>query len=186
MKITKDQIGNLIWIAVILLILFTPIGFHIKVFTGKLFSQSADTIEVDERQTLENYAWKLTDANGYSRNFDAFAGKVVLVNFWATWCPPCVAEMPSLARLYEAYEDKVIFAFVANDEKEKVNRFLTNKGYQLPIYYEVSAPPELLRSSSIPATYIISKSGEVVVREIGAAKWDTQTTRDLLDQLLQE
>ena len=186
MKLSKEQISNGIWILAIVLILFTPIGFHLRVFSGKLLSGSADVIAVDKRETLENYQWDLVDMEGNQLNFEDTRGKVVLVNFWATWCPPCVAELPSLARLYEAYQDKVVFAFVANDKKVKVQSFMEKRGYGLPIYFETSRTPDLLMSKSIPATYILSKSGTIMVREIGAAKWDSQETQELLDQLLAE
>ncbi|SHH03214.1 TlpA family protein disulfide reductase [Flagellimonas flava] len=186
MKLSKEQIGNVVWIVVILLILFTPIGFHLKVFVGKLFSGTADVIAVEDREMLESYNWQLQDMKGNPVNFKSFENEVVLVNFWATWCPPCVAEMPSLARLHSDYKDRVIFAFVASDEKIKVSKFLDKKGYSFPVYFENTKTPDVLVSSSIPATYILDKKGKVVVKEIGAAKWDAQSTRDLLDQLLAE
>ncbi|MEX0362733.1 MAG: TlpA family protein disulfide reductase, partial [Allomuricauda sp.] len=113
-------------------------------------------------------------------------GKVVLVNFWATWCPPCVAELPSMDRLHAAYKDKVVFAFVANDKKEKVQSFLARREFDLPVYFETSRTPDLLVSRSIPATFILDKSGAIVVREIGAVQWDSEETMKLLDQLLAE
>lgn len=178
--------SNGVWILAILLILFTPIGFHVKVLTGKIFAGSADVVHVDERKTLESYRWTLMDTEGNRINFEDHKDKVVLVNFWATWCPPCVAEMPSFVRLYGDYGDKVVFAFVTNDDQDKVSKFLAKKEYRLPVYFETSRTPDLLTSTSIPATYIISKSGKIAVKEIGAAKWDRQSTRDLLDQLLAE
>ncbi|TMU50616.1 TlpA family protein disulfide reductase [Flagellimonas algicola] len=186
MKLSKEQISDGIWILAIVLILFTPVGFHLGVITGKLFSGSAGVIAEDKRETLENYQWKLVHLDGSQFNFEDTQGKVVLVNFWATWCPPCVAELPSMDRLHNAYKDKVIFAFVANDDKEKVQSFLVKREFDLPVYFEASRTPDLLVSRSIPATYILDKSGAIVVREIGAAQWDSEETRELLDQLLAE
>ncbi|MCL6267903.1 TlpA family protein disulfide reductase [Flagellimonas myxillae] len=186
MKFSKEQINNGIWILAIVLLLFTPIGFHVKVLAGKLFSSSADVVVVSKRETLKDYQWDLVDLDGNPFNFENTKGKVVLINFWATWCPPCVAELPSLDRLHTKYKDKVFFAFVANDEKGKVRSFLTKREYELPVYFETSKTPDLLVSRSIPATYILSKSGKVAVREIGAVKWDSQSTKALLDELLAE
>ncbi|WP_422350607.1 TlpA family protein disulfide reductase [Flagellimonas sp.] len=186
MKLSKEQISNGIWILAIILILFTPIGFHLRVLTGKLFSGNAGVIAEDERETLENYHWNLVDLDGNQLNFEHTRGKVVLVNFWATWCPPCVAELPSMDRLHAAYKDKVVFAFVANDKKEKVQSFLARREFDLPVYFETSRTPDLLVSRSIPATFILDKSGAIVVREIGAVQWDSEETMKLLDQLLAE
>lgn len=186
MKISKNQISNGIWILSIILILFTPVGFHLRVFVGKLFSTSASVINVEERKTLKTYDWDLVDLDGNRFDFESNKGKVVMVNLWATWCPPCVAELPSLVALHKDYKDKVVFAFVANDKKVKVTSFLEKKNYHLPVYFEVSKTPELLVSKSIPATYILSKSGQLVVAEKGVADWNSANIRNVLDELLLE
>lgn len=188
MKLSKEQIGNGIWILAIVLILFTPIGFHLRVWANKVIAMtmSADVVDNDERITLEDYQWNLVGLDGKQIDFQSAKGKVAVVNVWATWCPPCVAELPSFADLYADYKDKVVFAFVANDEKDKVEVFLKKKGYTLPVYFQASAAPEELTSSSIPATYIISKSGKIVVDEKGAANWNSERIRTLLDELIAE
>ncbi|MEM9363161.1 MAG: TlpA disulfide reductase family protein [Bacteroidota bacterium] len=186
MKLSKEQIGNLIWVVAILLILFTPVGFHARVLAGKIFAFDADVIKVDERKQLDDYNWLLTDLEGDSRNFKSYRDKVVVVNLWATWCPPCVAEMPSLSNLYKDYKDEVDFFFVANDKKDKVTAFLKKKGYEFPVYFENSRGPEMLSSKSIPATFILNKSGEIVVEERGVADWNSDSTRELLDTLIAE
>lgn len=188
MKLSKEQIGNGIWILVLVLILFTPIGFHLRVWANKVIAMtmSADLVDDEEQITLEDYHWNLVDLNGKRTDFQSMKGKVAVVNVWATWCPPCVAELPSFVELYGSYGDKVIFAFVANDERDKVEAFLKKKGYELPVYFQASAAPEELTSNSIPATYIISKSGKIVVDEKGAANWNSERTRALLDELIAE
>jgi len=186
MKISKEQISNGIWLLAIALILFTPVGFHLRVWVTKFISASADVVSVEEQETLADYHWRLVDVEGKHTDFKSFEGKVVVVNIWATWCPPCVAELPSFAELYEDYKDEVVFAFVANDDKDKVEQFTEKKGYRLPIYFQVSSIPKELMSKSIPATYIISKSGKIVVDEKGAANWNSDKTRTLVDQLISE
>ncbi|MCR9265780.1 MAG: TlpA family protein disulfide reductase [Flavobacteriaceae bacterium] len=188
MKFSKEQIGNGIWLLAIVLILFTPIGFHARVLVNKIkvFVMSADEVDMDEQKTLTNYRWGLMDVKGQRINFDSFKDQVVVVNIWATWCPPCVAELPSFVDLYGDYKDKVVFAFVANDDTDKVKQFLNRKGYKLPVYFQATSTPTELVSKSIPATYIISKSGKIVVDEKGAADWNSQNTRELLDRLILE
>lgn len=187
MKFTKEQLGNSVWILVIVLIVFTPVGFHARVFVGKLFASNADVIEPDKQNTLTNYDWRLTDLEGNQANFDSNRGEVALVNLWATWCPPCVAELPSLDKLHKDYGNKVNFVFVTHEDEEKVKQFLNKKNYNdLPVYFGNSQVPEELFSKSIPATYIINKSGKIVVDEKGAANWNSGSIRKLLDQLLKE
>lgn len=186
MKLSKEQISNGIWILVIILIVFTPVGFHLRVMVSKLIATSADVVDVAEQNSLKNYHWDLVTPEGKPMDFQSKKGEVVLVNFWATWCPPCVAELPSLANLHKDYGEEVVFAFVASDERDKVTAFLKKKKYQLPVYFETSQTPSELISKSIPATYIISKSGKIVVDEKGAANWNSESTRALLDSLLLE
>src|SRR5690606_33459697 len=102
------------------------------------------------------------------------------------WCPPCVAEFPSFVKLHQDYGDKLVFAFVAHDDPDRVMAFLKKKGYDLPVYYSVTETPVQLAGKSIPATYILSKSGEIAVDEKGAANWNSRGTRELLDALLLE
>src|SRR6056297_2244607 len=171
MKITKEQISNLIWIVAIILIVFTPVGFYPRVWVNKIVATviSPSTVDEDEQTNLQSKK-----------------GEVVLINVWATWCPPCVAELPGFIELYSDYKDKVTFAFVANDEKEKVRAFLKKKGYELPVYFQASGMPQELESRSIPVTYILDKKGNIVVDKTGAANWNSYKTRSLLDELISQ
>ena len=99
-------------------------------------------------------------------------GKVICINFWATWCAPFVAEMPSLQSLYDSYGDKVTFLFIANDEVETVDTFMQKRGYTLPIYYVDNEVPTALEHSSIPTTYWIDKSGRIVIKKGYILKYD--------------
>jgi hypothetical protein len=75
---------------------------------------------------------------------------------------------------------------VANDEKAKVEAFLEKKGYKLPVYFQASAAPPEMQSSTIPVTYILSKEGKIVVDKTGAANWNSDYVRNLLDKLISE
>ncbi|WP_318310016.1 TlpA family protein disulfide reductase [Flagellimonas crocea] len=188
MKLTKEQIGNGIWILAIILILFTPLGFHVKVWVNKIMATvvSPSTIAEGDQIQLTSYNWDLVDLNGMPTNLQSKKGEVILINVWATWCPPCVAEFPGFVELYKDYKDKVDFAFVANDEEEKVMAFLKKKGYELPVYFPASPSPAELESGSIPATYIVDREGNVVVDKTGAANWNSDSTRELLDRLISQ
>ena len=108
------------------------------------------------------------------------------MNLWATWCPPCIAEMPSMQKIYDAYGDRVVFLLVSNENQEKVTTFLKRKNLSIPSYYPLSSIPKEIASNSIPATYIIDKKGFIVVEKIGAANWNSTSVRKLLDNLLLE
>ena len=186
MKLNKKQWTNIAFIIGLILILFTPLGFHARVLVGRLLSTSAAVLKTELQMPVENYDWQLVDVKGNKFNFENTKGKVVLVNFWATWCPPCVAEMPSLQSLYNDYNDKVVFMFVAQDKVEKVSAFIAKKEYSLPVYYSKTEAPSILTSKTIPTTYVINKEGKIIIAKTGVADWNSDKTRKMLDQLLAE
>ena len=186
MKLGKNQWINIVFVVAIILILFTPVGFYARVFVGRLLSKSAAVLKTELQMPVENYDWQLVDAKGKDFNFMDAKGKVILVNFWATWCPPCVAEMPSLQSLYNDYNEKVVFMFVAQDKVEKVSAFIAKKGYTLPVYYSKTEAPSVLTSKTIPTTYVINKEGKIIIAEAGVADWNSDKTRKTMDALLAE
>ncbi len=127
----------------------------------------------------------IADETGIPIDPESFQGEVVFLNFWATWCPPCVAELPEIQRIYDAYGDKVKFVLITGQTPEEVKDFLSNKGYDLPVYYGGRSLPEKLTVKSIPTTFIIAKDGSIVSKKIGAVNWDSKATRRIFDQLLQ-
>ncbi len=182
----KKWILNGVFILAALVLLFTPVGFKVKVFASKLLSSSAAMVKEGMKVPLDSYQWKLTDLENRSFNLEDQRGRIVLVNFWATWCPPCVAEMPSMQDLYNDYGDKVTFMFVTSDDRQKVLNFLKRKNLDLPVYYPASETPKTLKSKLLPTTYIIDKEGKIVVAETGAADWNSSETRELIDGLLSQ
>jgi thiol-disulfide isomerase/thioredoxin len=185
-KIGKKQWLNAALILAVILMLFTPIGFKVKVMVSRLLSSSAAMVKAEFQVPLDSYKWDLEDTEMEPFNFETQKGKVVLVNFWATWCPPCIAEMPSMQKLYNDYGDRVTFMFVTNEEEQKVLDFLKRKEYDFPVYFPKSKEPKVLSSKVLPTTYIINKKGKIKVAETGAADWNSTSTRKLLDSLLEE
>lgn len=120
-----------------------------------------------------NYSMELSDLSGTPLDSSQFFGRVLVLNFWATWCAPCVAELPSLQRLREQTSDlDVRFALVTRESPDVVETFVDERGVGLPIYLLAGDPPECFQSRAIPATFILDKSGVIAMRHFGAAKWD--------------
>jgi len=186
MKLEKKNIINVLLILGAAILLFTPVGFHFKVLVNRLLSFSPSEIEVEAQKEVGNYDWQLISQEDLATNFENEKGKVVILNMWATWCPPCVAEMPSFQKLYNDYGDKVSFLFVAQDEKQKVSSFLSKNAYTLPVYYENGSRPKVFESNSIPVSYIIGKKGKISFTHTGAADWNSAAIRLSLDALLAE
>ena len=182
----KKNWSNILIVVVILLLFIPQTGMPIKVFFSRMLSFSPSEIAVGKRTTLNDYQWQLVSLDGEKTNLVNSKEKVILINFWATWCPPCVAEMPSLQSLYNDYGDKVDFYFVSMENPEKVIRFMGKKGYNFPVQIPIQKIPKVLKSISLPTTYVISKKGDIVIDKSGAADWDSKKVREMLDQLLAE
>jgi len=185
MKVSKSQIRNTIFIVIIALMIIPQTRTPIQVFINKglaLFSPSV--VKESKRERLLDYNWQLQDGEGKTINFVDSKNKVILINFWATWCPPCIAEMPSLHKLYEDYKDSVDFYFVTNEKIEVIQGFMNKNNYGFKVQIPIAKYPELFDISSIPRTYLIDKSGFVVMDKTGAANWNSEKVRRQIDVLL--
>jgi len=186
MKISKSQRSNIIFVIVIAIIFFTPVKGYIQVFISKAKMVIMPPSIDDDGAIVASFDWKLKGINTEDYNFESAKGKVVFVNFWATWCPPCRAEMPSIQKLYDDYGDRIEFVFHTNElESDKVNSFLDKNNYTLPSFNSYNNQPKEFDVSTIPATFILDKSGRIVIHEVGAVDWNSDKFRKLLDELLE-
>lgn len=129
------------------------------------------------------------DVNGRIFGLEDLKGKVVFLNSWATWCPPCVAEMPSIDNLRKSYvnEDSIVFLMIdADGDFKKARAFMSKSGYDLPVYVAASQIPESVFGDSLPTTVILDKKGNIVFRHEGAADYASQKMKDFIDALIEE
>jgi thiol-disulfide isomerase/thioredoxin len=145
--------------------------------TGIMGSTKANLQEELPQNALD---WKLTDASGTIYTLNDFSGKPIFVNFWATWCPPCRAEMPSIIALMEKTGVNAAFVFITNESPEKVEPFLKKQGWDLPVYYPVENAPEVFQAKSLPTTIVISKNGKIIHRSEGMRDWNNAKADELL------
>lgn len=184
-KLTKR---NIIFLILIAILIIPQIRQPLQVLLHKGFSyiNQSSVIDKDDRIKVSYEDWYLKSDDDVVLNFKDTKGKVVFVNFWATWCPPCIAEMPSLQALYKDYKDKVVFVFSTTDDFETIKGFKEKRNFNFQVYRPTRNVPSELETSSIPRTFIINKQGEIVVDESGAVDWNSETVRLQLDQLLAE
>lgn len=157
----------------------------IQVFLHKgLAMFSPSVVSEDDRRQIIDYNWRLKSLNDSVYDFSEAKDKVILINFWATWCPPCIAEMPALQKLYNDYGDKIEFLLVSEEKEKVIQRFLDKHDYTFKIYKPISDIPEDLQTRSIPRTFIINKAGTIIIDKSGAANWNSQDVRETLDVLI--
>jgi peroxiredoxin len=116
-----------------------------------------------------------------------FQGKVVFLNFWATWCSPCRVEMPAMEKLWQKFkqEDFVILAVDLRERKEKINSFVKTNGYTFPVLLDsMGAVANTYGIRAIPTTYLLDSEGRIVGRALGARDWATADAFKLIEQLL--
>lgn len=136
-------------------------------------------IDVSAPGRPADYNWTLHGLDGAPVKFTKYAGKAVFLNIWATWCPPCVAEMPSIARLASdpSFRGKNIeFVCVATDDEiDDVRRYVREKNWPMTILH-ADALPGVFLTEGIPATFIITPDGRVVSETVGGQEWDGAET----------
>jgi len=131
--------------------------------------------------------FSLPALSGETRSLSSFKGKVVLLNFWATWCPPCRAEMPSMEKLYTSLKGKdfEILAVNLQEDPKTVKEFVTKNGYTFPILLDSSGKTgSVYGVRGIPTTYLIDKEGFVVGGTGGGKEWDGTETIEAIGALL--
>lgn len=187
-KSKKTKIYNIIFFVVVALILIPQTRQTIQVFINKgvALIVKPSVIKTEERKVISNYNWRLKDVSQTTLDFNSAKGKVIVINFWSTWCPPCIAEMPSLELLYQNYKDNkdVLFLFVSNEEVTIINTFMSKKDYTFKVYQSLTEYPKEFDVTSIPRTFIISKKGEIVIDKSGPADWSSDRVLNTIDELL--
>jgi thiol-disulfide isomerase/thioredoxin len=129
--------------------------------------------------------WRMMTVDGTPVELASFHGDVLIVNVWATWCRPCVTEMPSLQALHEAFAGRGVRVLaVAADRPGPVTRFLRRHQLDLPVFLEADPFPPSLGVSAVPTTLVVDQRGNIVLRHRGAADWNRPEVHAFLEALL--
>ncbi|MEK6481889.1 TlpA disulfide reductase family protein [Catalinimonas sp. 4WD22] len=143
--------------------------------------------ENKEVETSANYGldFSLVDKDGQQINLKDYQGKTVVLNFWASWCPPCIAEMPTIQTFYdEINKDEVKLVLVALDRDfNKSINFMENKGFNMPYYRPASNLPSQFDIRGIPITYIINGNGEIVITHSGMADFSSTEFKESVEKV---
>jgi thiol-disulfide isomerase/thioredoxin len=129
--------------------------------------------------------WSFKTLDGKDIAFSDFRGKVVFLNFWATWCVPCVEEMPGIERLMKATKDlDVAFLLITDEKEEKVRRFLEKHRTDIPLYLCGKRVPKVFKTKRLPITYILDRQGNIAMRRTGCTEWDSPVCESFIRDLL--
>ena len=182
--------GNVLFFGLLLLMLFNPAakGWLLR----QLMAMGLFRAEIKKETPVTNLrpdatAFSFRDENGAVVSTADMKGKVVFINFWATWCPPCIAEMPSLNDLYNQFRDDEQFVFLfinEDDDAAKAKSFLQKKGYTLPMMTRGGSIPAEIYNGTLPTTVVLNKEGNIVFKHEGLAKYNSTTFINQLKALL--
>lgn len=190
-KKTKSKKRDLIELAVVLSIIAVIFltGSQAEVFgkvqqvvlsTGVMNAGELD----DSVQKDASYNFRLQNEQGEILDAQTLKGKTIFMNIWATWCAPCVAEMPGINKLYDKLKDNedMVFLMVSEDrEFQKAKDWIAKKGFDFPIYKLATRLPDEYETNVIPTTVVISSEGKIVVKHTGMANYNTRRFRRLLE-----
>ncbi|WKV11771.1 redoxin domain-containing protein [Marivirga harenae] len=144
-----------------------------------LITPSIENIEIESF----NFDGELITPNGERISYAQLQNKTIFINYWATWCPPCLGEMPHIEKLYQQLKDNhdIAFLMISKDNDfNKAIKFKEKKEYELPIYQELRSPVQL-QSQTLPTTFVI-KQGKIVFRKEGMSNFNTEEFRDFLSK----
>jgi thiol-disulfide isomerase/thioredoxin len=188
----KKELYQWLGIGVVIAVLYFT-GLHTSViagmqrvmlFTGLFNAQVTQTAEGSEILNPADYNFEMMTNQGNRISLDEFSGKVTFINVWASWCPPCIAEMPTIETLnnhLEGNEDIRFIMLSLDEDRDKSVQFMKN--YSMPYHFPESGIPESLQSSVLPTTYVISKEGEIVYKKEGIADYSSRKFREWLVEL---
>lgn len=188
-KLSRKTKSDFIFWGILLLFIaylfFTPSGENTRAWlTSLTLSSPSNSITQTNLQIKDD--WQLTSTNG-DEVWLSELNKPIFINIWATWCPPCQSELPSILELETKYKGKVDFLLVSPDESlDKLKNFAKQKGYSTTFYNAKNRTPKNLITNSYPTTYILGANKKVILQSVGAHDWNTESIHEIFDQLIKE
>lgn len=188
MKYIKSNIGFIISMVVLAVIALNPEAksFILKgLIKSGLYEPDFAPAKANSQSAVPSAIFR--SASGQEIDIADPKGKVIFVNFWAKWCPPCLAEMPSINKLAEHFkgEDDLLFVMANVDgELQESEDFFKKNRYQFSTYIPAGIVPEKIFKGTLPTTVIISKNGELVYQHEGLADYDSKETKNFIRGLL--
>jgi peroxiredoxin len=179
----KKIFSSSIFVFIFLLVLYLPVEGGEE----DLFSKIKISSIKGDKKVLD---FSLEDLNGKKVGLKQFKGKVVFLNFWATWCGPCREEMPGLEVLHQRFKEKnfVLLSVSVDYEGAKpVREFINKHRYSFPVLLDPKCETlDLFEVKGIPTTFIIDKKGRMVGRAIGPRDWKSPDVFSLINLLMEK
>lgn len=154
-----------------------------------LFQPDVSEYQDRVKETFVDNSVAFKGQEGEIISLNDLKGKVVFLNFWATWCPPCIAEMPAINKMSQHFKNDnnvVILMVDADNNLEKSMKFMKRRKYNLSVFTPATSIPENMFQSALPTTLVINKKGQIVFKHEGNADYNNQKFIDFIDKLRKE
>jgi peroxiredoxin len=174
---------------------FASIGYftsnlHQRPPTGPQGTVDADPEEIAKRKVVPDFI--LTDAEGQQKKLSEFRGNVVILSFWASWCTPCLEELPTFAQLEKRFYDRGLRIVPVNVEDGQIGKMFAEKfwlaqKFTFASFFDTSkALAQQFEVDMLPANFVIDRNGRIAFSGFGANDWASAETIEFIESLLQE
>ena len=163
------------------------IFFTLFTLTCLLFSAGAASVEIKTYSEQASLNFSLSDLKGKTHTLADYKGKVVLVNFWASWCPPCIYEMPELQKLKKHFVNRPFEVLTINvaEKKYKVRKFTNIIKLNLPVLLDTSSKTyNDWRVNILPTSFLIGSDGKVRYQIRGNPGWQNEESITIIENML--
>lgn len=188
-KSLSSKIINIMFIVGIAMVMFSPTSKAIVIkglLSVGLFTPKT-TVESVRPALKTNVTFKRED--GSTVTLEELKGKVVFINFWATWCPPCVAEMPAINKLYLANKANKDIEFILVDVDanfKKADDFKKAREFSFPLHQMASSVTDQIFTGTLPTTVVLDKFGRLAFKHEGLANYNSKKFKAFLETLIKQ
>jgi peroxiredoxin len=155
----------------------TAVVFVVVVAAAFAYVRLAENKGYALKPGTEAPGFRLPSLAGGQQDLASQRGKIVVLNFWATWCPPCVSEMPSLERLYRTLspEGLSVVTVSTDEDQAELRRFVSQRGLTLPVLLDPGGRVAAgeYRTTGYPETFLLDRRGRILRHVVGPAEWDS-------------
>ena len=177
---------NIVYLVFLIVLLALMAIKPLRDFVSEQMAMSPTVSKINNETLLSDDVLNidLKGINTSSTNLKNLRGKVLFLNFWGTWCPPCRTEWPTIQKLYELREDKLEFVLIAmQDQEEDVKKFLKENNYTVPVYIAESPLDPKVLPVAFPTTYLIGKDGRILKKEDSSMDWSKDSVLEFIDNV---
>lgn len=189
--IKKNGFSTLLIALLLAMFIFPDVKswFLRQVASTGILNPKIEKTESSKQSSIAVSEFSVADLQGKSLSTSELKGKVVFINFWASWCPPCRAEFPSIQKFYDQYKsnENIVFLTINMDDKPELGTaYLQKENLNVPFWIPSGTIPQEVFSGALPTTLLLDKTGKIRMKHTGVADYSTASFYKQIDDLMAE